>query len=289
MIAALAIAVLSYSATPELEEQYRAIAAIRRTGEHAVAAEAFEKLANSNPESDLWQRALATAAAIHQWDLGNTAKAKALYDRILQGHSNRRGVMPALVQRLGIERDELGAKAEVELALLLERRQPRGEQAPWLLLRAARVLAEELDDPVQAIGLLERVRAEHDESTYVDDALFEEAGYLRKIKRSSAALILYGAIIDSQSSSLVVGSYDSVFLDDAFFQKAETLRIELRDAARAEKAYLELVDKVPNSTLVDDALFQARLLAAARGDTARAVELVGMLRKLRPESRYLPK
>jgi tetratricopeptide (TPR) repeat protein len=285
VIVLLSIALLG--APPALEAEYRAISAIRRTGDYAAAAAAFEKLANSNPESDLWQRALATAAAIHQWDLGNPVKAKSLYDRILAGHSARRGVLPALVQRLQLERAELGVNAELELCRTLEKRAPKAEHAPWLLIHGAKILADELDDLATAIGMLERVRREHEETTYVDDALFLEADYLRRLGRPSAALIMYGALIDSQMKSLIVGSYDSVFLDDAFFQKAETLRLEMKNAAKAEKAYLELVERVPNSTLVDDALFQARLLAAARGDTARAVELIALLRKLRPDSRFL--
>lgn len=281
------LSLLLLAADPRLEHAYQKISELRRAGQYAAAAEAFEKLANENTESDLSQRALTTAAEIYQWNLGDVEKARALYDRVLLAPSDRRGVMPALVQRLNIERELRGLKAELELARALEARQPIAEYAPWLLLREAKILADELNDPASAIGLCERVRGEHLSSTYLDDALFFEARLLRAVKRPREAIGLYGAIIASKQKSLIVGSYDSTYLDDAYFQVAETLRADLREAALAERAYLELVDAVPLSVFVDDALRQAILLARARGDAKKAAEYLARLRELRPGSRYL--
>lgn len=238
----------------DLQAEYDRISHQRRAGEHRAAAQAYEALANANPESEIAQRALATAAQIHHWNLNDLAKARALYDRVLLGRDDRRGVMPALIGRLWIENKERGVKAELELARALETKTPKAEFAPWLLLHSAKLYAEELRDFTAAIALCARVRSEHAETTYLDDAQFMEAGLLRRLKRPREALSLYGAIIDSKSSSLIVGSYNSTYLDDAYFQVAETLRLELKDPALAKKAYRELIDAMPDSILADDAL-----------------------------------
>lgn len=251
---ALALCVLAIGdAAPELQAEYDRISHQRRAGELRAAAQAYEALANSNPESELAQRALTTAAEIHHWNLNDLAKASALYDRVLLGRDDRRGVMPALIGRLWIEQNERGVKATLELAKTLETKTPKAEFAPWLLLHMAKLYAEELRDLSAAIALCRRVRIEHAETTYLDDAQFLEAGLLRKLKKPREALPLYGAIIDSKSTSLIVGSYNSTYLDDAYFQVAETLLLELKDEALAKKAYLELIKETPDSILVDDA------------------------------------
>jgi tetratricopeptide (TPR) repeat protein len=272
-----------------IQMEYDAANDSRRRGKKKEAAERFEALAADHPTSRLASRALASAGAIQQWDLGDIDKAVSLYDRVLKGPDDRPGIMPALIQRLGIERDRAGPRAELAFAEKLDRARPNASYAPWLLLHAASILADDLADPKRALAPLERIRKSFAKSTRADEALMKEAELLRRLGRPREALRLYRAIIDTESSSLVVGDYNSTKLDDAYYQTGETCRRDLKDGERALEAYEALVEHLPLSRLVDDALAHAAEVAAERGDLARSAKDLDRLAKLRPGSRYLGK
>jgi len=232
-------------------------------------------------------RALEVAGAIHEWDLDDPEGARRLFDRVLKGPDDRPGVLPALIQRLGIERDRGGPKAELELARRIDRARPNAVFAPWLLLRAAEILDADLGDLEGALVPLERIRTSFPHSTRVDEAEMKAAEILRKLKRPQKALLRYRAIIDTESTSLIVGDYNSTKLDDAYYQTAETYRIDLRDGDAAIAGYEALIEHVPLSRFIDDALMQEARIWTARGDANKAKAIMERMKKLRPDSRYL--
>lgn len=272
---------------PKADAAFEAAATLRRQGKLKEAAQAFEQLASDFPHGRRAAQALTTAAEIYQWQLDDPAAAARLFERALAGPSDLPGVMPALTQRLSIERERGGPKAEVSLIDALIRRRAKAEYTPYLLLRASRVLLEDLQDPAHALEPVELLLSSYGSSTWSDDGLFLRAKIRRRLGRPEEALKDYRKIIASEEPSLIVGEYDSDLLDDAYLALADTLRDDLHRAAPAEDAYRNLVDAVPDSVFVDDALWSASQLAKARGDVARAKEDLARLAKLRPASRHL--
>lgn len=289
LVAALALALPAPSEAPAADPAaaYEAIARLRRAGKKREAAESFERLAAEFPASRLAPRALASAAAIWHWDLEDLGRARALYDQVLAGPDDLPGVQPALVGRLAIERDEKGPRGELALVEQLYQARPRGAYAPWLLLRAALILDVDLGQTAAALAPLKRIRESFPRSTRAAAAAMREAAMLRKLHRAREAIVVYQTITAKEETSLIVGEYNSSRLDDAYFEIAETYRLDLGDPERAESAYLALVDHVPESRWVDDALFRAAELDRQAGDEARARRITGRLAELRPGSRYL--
>jgi TolA-binding protein len=282
-----ALALLCVTVTDPLERAYDAAKHLSRQGRKKEAADRLEALAADHPTNPIASKALEAAGAIHEWDLDDPVGAARIFDRVLAGSDEWPGVLPALFQRLGIERDRGGPKAELELAKSIDRARPNASFTPWLLIHVAQILADDLDDLEGALVPLERLRRTFPKSVRLDEALMKEAEILRKLKRPKEALKRYRAIIDTQSTSLIVGDYNSTKLDDAYYQTGETYRLDLKDDDAAMNAYEALVKNMPLSRFVDDALMHAAQIANALGDVKRAAELRERLRKLRPESRYL--
>lgn len=268
---------------------YAAISKARRGGRALEAANRFEALVADHPNSRYAQRALASAGAIRQWDLDEIDHARELYDRVLEGPDERPGIMPSLAARLGLERDAGGPRAELALIEKLDRRRPNASYAPYLLIRAAEILAGDLDAPKAALAPLERLRISFPRSTRADKGMMREASILRRLGQPNDALKLYRAIMEKERTSFIVGEYNSSELDDAYFEMAETYRLDLHDFDRAEAAYLVLVNHQQRSRYVDRALFEASRLASLRGRSVKAAEYMDRIAALRPHSRYLRK
>jgi TolA-binding protein len=285
----IALVALLAAAVPDadVQHEYDRITAIRRGGRLEEAARQYEGLAERYPKSRLASRALASAGAIWRWDLEQLDRARALFDRVIDGPDEVPGVMPSVVERLGIEREEAGARAELDLATRLYHAHSNASFAPYLLMRASDILADDLGQTARALEPLVRIRESFPRSTRADEALMKEAGLLRKLHRPKEALKRYQALLRTEKTSFIVGDYNSTKLDDAYYQRAETLRIDLGDDKAALSAYLELVDDLPNSRLVDDALYRAEGLASKMGDVSRAAKLHEKLIAMRPASRYL--
>lgn len=280
----LLLALLAGAGAPP-ESAYDAAVALRRKAAFAEAAAAFERVAAEHPSSQWAPRALSAAGSLYQWQLADPARAAAAYDRVLRAPGEVPGVEAALFGRLAIERDRGGAGAELALVHALYEAHEKDALAPVLLMRASALLAE-AGEATKALEALDRLIAAYPKSTWRDDALIRQAVLHRRIGDGEKALAAYRAIISSRRRSLIVGDYDSPFLDDAYFGVAETLEKVMSRPRDAEKAYVELADEVPVSRLVDDALHRASRLAVSRGDTSRASELMARLRRVRPGSRF---
>lgn len=272
---------------PAAEHAYAGAVQLRREGRHRDAAEAFEALAAAHPSSRLAPRALAAAGSLYQWQLAEPARAARLYDRVIAAPDHVPGRMLALNQRLAIERERSGAKAELVLIDRLYDDRKKGELAPYLLLRASHLLAGELKQPERALIAARRLVEFFAHTSWWDEGELQVARLLRRTGRPAEALPHYRRLISTRRPSFIVGEYDSDLLDEAYFELAETLEKELQRGEDAERAYLNLVRELPESIWVDDALHAAARVARARGDQAAAEAHRQRLRALRPASRWL--
>lgn len=271
---------------PAAEAAWDAAVALRHEAAFAEAARAFEALADTYPSSRRAPQALAAAGTVARWDLGDDARAEALWTRALRGPDELPGVDAALNELLALERDRRGPEGELRLLHTLALRRSSAEYAPRLLLRAATLLLDELDRPAAALEPARAAVTRAAGTTWWDDAALLRGRILVRLGRLDEALADFRRIIASHRDTLLGGDENSDLLDDAYLAVARALATDPARAREAERAYLRLVDEVPRSTHVDDALEGARALAAARGDAASAAAYRARLTRLRPGSRY---
>jgi tetratricopeptide (TPR) repeat protein len=274
---------------PAADAAYAEAEAARRAGRFAEARAAFEALAAQHPTSRRAVQALVAAATIASLQQDAPEQAITLLEAALRGPADVPGAMSALVQRLGLERDLRGPEAEWRVIQTLVARRPQAEYVPYLVIRAARLAratpalgAARALDPIR--GLTDDPRWQR--TSWLDDALFERAQVERDAREPEAALRTLRRLVARRETSLVVGEYDSDWTDDAYLGIAELLAGPLARPADARAAYEALVDEVPASVFVDDALHRAAQLARAAGDTAGAARLEARLAALRPDSRF---
>jgi tetratricopeptide (TPR) repeat protein len=274
---------------PAAEAAWEAAQVLRRAGRYAEAVQAFEALADAYPTSRRAAQALASAGTIARWDLGQLARAEAAWTRAVRGPSDVPGVESALDELLTLARERRGVDGELRLLRTLTTERPRAEYTPRLLLRAATLLLDERHQPEAAVSAARAAVAAAEGTTWWDDAAMVHARALRAAGRDDAALRELRRVIASHRDTLLGGDENSDHLDEAYYQAAELLEARAgTDAASqlaAERAYLRVVDEVPHSPWVDDALEHARRLAQARGDPAAARAHRQRLVRLRPARR----
>ena len=277
---------------PAAEAAWEAAQVLRRAGRYAEAVQAFEALADAYPTSRRAAQALASAGTIARWDLRQLARAEAAWTRAVRGPSDVPGVESALDELLTLARERRGVDGELRLLRTLTTERPRAEYTPRLLLRAATLLLDERHQPEAAVSAARAAVAAAEGTTWWDDAAMLHARALRAAGRDDEALRELRRVIASHRDTLLGGDENSDHLDEAYYQAAELLEARAgTDAASqlaAERAYLRVVDEVPHSPWVDDALEHARRLAQARGDPEAARAHRQRLVQLRPASRFVP-
>ncbi len=269
---------------------YAEAEAHRRAGRFADARAAFEALAARHPTSRRAVQALVAAATIASLQQDAPEQAITLLEAALRGPADVPGAMSALVQRLGLERELRGPEAEWRVIQTLVTRRPQAEYVPYLVIRAARLARA--TPALGAARALASIRGLTDDprwqqTSWLDDALFERAEVERDAGEPEAALRTLRRLVARREASLVVGEYDSDWTDDAYLGIGDLLAGPLARPSDARAAYEALVDEVPTSVFVDDALHRAAELARAAGDAAGAARLEARLGALRPGSRFV--
>lgn len=155
-----------------------------------------------------------------------------------------------------------------------------------LLAAAADLAQAELRDPRTARALWDRLAAEHRESPHRDDALWRGARLSEELGDPRGAEARYRALLSTRERSFVVGSYHSVWLDDAQLALGRLLRDRLGDPVGAARVLAQLGDRFPDSVLRDDALYELALAWERAGHVRRACAALARLKAAFPESRY---
>jgi tetratricopeptide (TPR) repeat protein len=145
----------------------------------------------------------------------------------------------------------------------------------------------ELANPTIARGYYDRIPADYPESGMRDDARWNAARLSRVLGDPKGAVERLRALLATREVALGVGSYFSVWLDDAQLELGKILRDDLHDPAGAAAAFRRLPHDYPASTLRDDALYELAITLEQSGDHAGACAAVRDLRKLDAESKYV--
>lgn len=113
-------------------------------------------------------------------------------------------------------------------------------------------LALKRDDARRALDILNGAEPVTNDTTWQDDALYLHAQAAERAGENEQALSDYTALIDRRERSFFIGSYDSEFYDDAFYEKARLLW-QLGRKEEAHDVVKEMKKKTPTSRLLDDA------------------------------------
>jgi tetratricopeptide (TPR) repeat protein len=155
------------------------------------------------------------------------------------------------------------------------------------LLWAMADLAEhELGDRAAARALYDRIPDDHPDSGMRDDARWRAANLSRAMGDPRGAVRRLRALLATREVAFGVGSYFSIWLDDAQLLLGIVLRDDLGDLAGAEAAFRRLPRDYPASILRDDALYELAATQARGNDGAGACKTLGRLHHDWPDSKY---
>jgi TolA-binding protein len=120
---------------------------------------------------------------------------------------------------------------------------------------------------------------------HFDDALYRASELAEAQGKPQDAVALLERMLAAREISSLPGTYNRPRFPDGTFRIAVLWRDKLGNPAKARDAFLRFVDDYPDSTKVDDALWEATKLA--ENDDARCALLARLLRSA-PDSRYVP-
>lgn len=140
----------------------------------------------------------------------------------------------------------------------------------------------DLDQPQAALRIFESVWPALGQSVWWDDIAIVRADAFQQAGNAEQALAVLQLFIERRESSFFIGSYESIFFDEALMMRGKILN-SMGKIREARKAYLELIAQVPDSRLCDDAAYQSAILAKG---TRKAAELKQFLEDY-PESRWV--
>ena len=271
----------------------RALAGVRRAkillelGRLREAVAAYLSVANGPGKGKrIGARSLYRAACIRKDRLKETDKALVLFKQVVDLYPDKVAADDALIHIVRIYR---ARNRLPQLVLYLKSRFHRHRNrdvADNLLYVAAQVYEKHVGDYKSAVFLYEQIVKERPDGPLVDDANFHAAALYRKLGKPMRAIVCYQRILSTKADAWVVGSWNSVFLDNAQFQTGMIYLEDLRDLSKAVATFRRLVNDFPSSTLRDDALWWIALTELRRGRIKAAVKAHAELKRMFPDSRF---
>lgn len=155
-----------------------------------------------------------------------------------------------------------------------------------LLHIMADVAEHDLDDARAALGLYDKLTVEYPRSGLRDDAWWHGARLARGLGDGAGAARRLQALLATREVAVGVGSYFSVWLDDAQLELGRVLRDDLGNPRAALAAFARLPRDYPASVLIDDALWETALTWERLGDRAQTCAALARLASF-VDSKYL--
>ena len=144
----------------------------------------------------------------------------------------------------------------------------------------------ELADLPAARALYDRIPVAYPASGLRDDARWRGAQVSLALHDPAGAITRLRGLLATREVSYMVGSYFSIWLDDAQLLLGQLLRDDLHDLPAAAAAFRRLPQDYPASVLRDDALYELAATLALARDAPGACHAVADLRVLEPESKF---
>jgi tetratricopeptide (TPR) repeat protein len=156
-----------------------------------------------------------------------------------------------------------------------------------LVWSLADLYAHELGDPATARGYYDRIPIDFPQSGLRDDARWYAAKLSEDLGDPRGAVTRLRGLLATREVAFGVGSYFSVWLDDAQLELGKVLRDSLGDLPGAAAAFRQLPKDYPASILRDDALYELGVTLGKAGDQAGRCRAIAAMVKLEPDSKYV--
>ena len=144
----------------------------------------------------------------------------------------------------------------------------------------------ELADLPAARALYDRIPIDTPASGLRDDARWRGAQVSLALGDPPGAITRLRGLLATREVSYMVGSYFSIWLDDAQLLLGQLLRDDQGDLPGAVAAFRRLPKDYPASVLRDDALYELAVTLARAHDALGACRAVADLRTLEPDSKF---
>lgn len=249
-----------------------------RLGRFADAARDYEALPDRTVDPRKAARGVARAAAIAADELHDEARALRVAWSCVARWPDEVPADDALALAVRIEKRRDPAALLAKLDALTERL-GSDDLADNLLFDAGEVALAAGDEP-GAIARWDLLDQRFPRSPLRDDANWRAAAILRTRKDPKGAIERLERILRTRRDALIVGSYNSVWLDDAQLELGRVWLDDLHDPGHAEEAFALLADDYPDSTLRDDGLFELARARLARHTPPSGADVTGACRAL---------
>jgi tetratricopeptide (TPR) repeat protein len=258
---------------------------LERLGRLEEAAAEYEAVPAHVRTGDPPARALSAAAQL-RLRLGQEVKAYDLYWKVITDFPDQPGADEALRHVVRDGRKRNARQLHDVLAALAERLAGTAIEDN-LVFTLATLAREDLGDGKEALARYDDCAARFPEGALFDDSLWEGAAVARAAGDFEGALKRLRQLLATKERSFILGSYHSVYLDDALLLVGTIQRDDLHRAKEAARTFESLGREYPDSLLRDDALYQAGLARLQAGDQKGACRDFGRLVEKFPESRYV--
>lgn len=156
-----------------------------------------------------------------------------------------------------------------------------------VLFAMARLAEDEFRDKRRALSHYDDLYSRYRLSGLYDDALWHGARLARAMGDSKGAAKRLRKLLDSREVSRGgIGSYFSIWLDNAQLLLGIVLRDDLKDVPGALAAFKLLPEHYPASVLRDDAIYETAVAWHLGKQPAKACKALAKLRKDWKDSRY---
>ena len=155
-----------------------------------------------------------------------------------------------------------------------------------ILFHLAEIAEKDFARPEIALAHYDRIIADYARGGLYDEALWHGARLARQLGDPTGAIRRLRTLLATREVAIGVGSYFSVWLDNAQLELGVILRDDLDDPSAAIAALARLPKHYPASILHDDALFETALAWQRLGDSERACQVLARLARKWPDSKY---
>lgn len=262
---------------------FREAQLLERLERFADAAAAFLAVRDRTTDGRLSARALLRAALLFAERLGNKDEALRLCRLIITRWPDEIPAEDALRLLCRLREQDAGQARDLgrELDQLAESLRAHEVSGFALLHRAG--LAERDGDVATAVARYDELWRRFPRGPLRDDAAFRAGQALRRAGRAQEAAVRLERLQETFTSSIIVGHYNKLLLDDAALLLGEIYLDDLRQPARALRTWQGMLRRQPTSLLADDALLHMARAALARSTPPGAPEkneACGYLRRL---------